>query len=60
MGLGGLPHGPAVSVANLVRTWTWMLEQDMYRLSVSERGVSIWKAVDWQAIPLFLRHTRLA
>jgi hypothetical protein len=50
----------AVSVANLVRMWTWLLEQDLYRLDRSGSGEAVWQPVDWQAIPGFIRVTGLA
>jgi hypothetical protein len=48
----------APSIAAAVRTWTWLLEQDYYRIE-DGGGFPAWQC-DWEEIPLFLRQSGLA
>lgn len=50
----------ATSVAQVIRIWTWLLEQDLYRLVRHESGVALWEPIEWTRIPNFVRSTGLA
>lgn len=50
----------ATSVAQLIRIWTWLLEQDLYRVVLDESGNAWWEPVEWTRVPEFLRRSGLA
>lgn len=45
----------AMSVQQVISTWTWLLTQGFYRVT----DKSFWDA-DWERIPSFVRRTGLA
>jgi hypothetical protein len=48
----------AVSIEHLIRTWTWLLAQDLYH--VERSGLTAWwEPSDWQRVPDFIRITGL-
>lgn len=50
----------AMSVAQVIRIWTWLLEQDLYRVVRDDAGYAWWEPVEWSRVPEFLRRSGLA
>jgi len=50
----------ATSVAQVIRTWTWLLEQDLYRVARDDAGHAWWEPVEWSRVPKFLVRSGLA
>jgi len=48
----------AISVEQVIRTWTWLLQEDLYRVERSG-PTAWWEPVDWQRVPDFIRSSGL-